>query len=124
MRTFEEIRELLAKQFHKEKLRLKSYGTRADSFQLANVVARYVEALMAESRYRELKKLSQVIYNDSKHLKHARKLLGHVSERMNATKAMSKAIQHMAEDNEKKRPWKRKEKKKYHKHKHSKRNKK
>lgn len=114
MRTFEEIRALLAQKFHKEKLRLKSYGTKSDSFQLANVTARYVQALMSESRYRELKKVNDFVE------KHARcdprdELHPYIKERLKATKAMAKAIEHVAEETEKNRPWKRKkEKKKKH----------
>jgi hypothetical protein len=107
----EDIRTLLAEKFSREKKRLKTFGTKVDSFQLANVVYRYIESMMSDSRYRELKRLIKKYPARGK----LQDLYNYIDERMKATKAMSKAIQHVAEDNESKRPWKRK---KEHKHKH------
>jgi len=113
VRTFEEIRAMLADKYARERKRLKSFGTKTDPFQMANVTARFVLALMSESRYRELKKLKKFI--DGKEFK-AGKIRDYIGDRLSATKAMSKAIRHMAEESEKIRPWKRKvEKKKHHK---------
>ncbi|SRR6266436_633861 len=104
MRKFEEIRALLALKFSKEKKRLKTYGTKANSFDLANSVARFVIALMCESRYRELKRVKKKF--NPKYLK----------ERLQATKAMTKVLQDFAEEMEKKRPYKFKKVKKHEHH--------
>ena len=108
----DDIRAMLAEKFSKEKKRLKTFATKVDSFQLANVVYRYVESMMSDSRYRELKRLQKSI--DKNGIEAGdRELKKYVAERMKATKAMAKAIRHVAEDAETKRPWKRK---KEHKH--------
>jgi hypothetical protein len=108
-RTLDEVKTLLAEKFSLEKKRLKSYGTKTDSYQMANVTAQYVLALMSESRYRELKKLDKLL--DTLGEDDNEKVVKHIQERLKATKAMAKAIENVAVENEKKRPWKRKEKK-------------
>jgi hypothetical protein len=117
MITFDQIRELLSVKFSKEKKRLKSYGTKANSFDLANAVARYVEALMAEARSRELVRLDKKLkyhglYKFDKYGKIPIK--DYIEERIHATSVMAKAIRNEGERNEAARPWKRRE----HKHKH------
>jgi len=113
-RTFEEVRALLATAFKKEKERLKSFGTKANSFDLANVVARYVLALMAESRYRELKLFKK------KGLKTKKEgwtpVIEYIDDRMKATKSMSRAIRHLAEDADSKRPWQPRHEREYREH--------
>jgi hypothetical protein len=108
----EEIRDLLAQKFSLEKKRLKTYGTKTDSIQMANVCAQYVRAFMSYARSREGKRI----------LKHVNKrhiinnpLRNYLKERIKATSRMAKAIKHVAEETEKKRPWK---KTVEHKHKH------
>ncbi len=116
-RKMEDIRLLLAQKFQRESARLNSWGTKTDekaAISFADSVVRFVQALMAESRYRELKRVfkkhAESVYKDKHKLdKH---FLAYLQERMKATKAMAKAIEHVAEDAEKKRPWK------YHKHEH------
>lgn len=117
MRTFDEIRELLSQKFSKEKLRLKSYGTKASSFDLAHAVARHVQSLMAESRYSELKRLKKVLDKQPSQ-GDLHKIWEHYRERSRATKAMAQAIQNVADQNEKARPWKRKPEHKKKKHHH------
>jgi hypothetical protein len=102
MKTFEEVRELLAAKFSKEKKRLKTFGTKTDSFQMANASAHYVLALMAEARNRELKRLDKKLdtcSNDDNE-----KVVRYVNERLKATSDMAKAINNHAELTEKKRP--------------------
>jgi hypothetical protein len=106
----DDLRDLLAQKFSREKKRLKSYGTKTDSFQMANVVVRYVQALMCDSRNRELKRLKKLLRQGD-----LNKIWKHVRERLKATSRMAKAIRHVAEETEKKRPWK---KTVEHKHKH------
>lgn len=127
MRKFEEIREFLSSQFSKEKKRLKSFGTKASSFDLANAVARHVQALMTESRNRELVRIRkrvgtlQIVPKS----RAAKKLLHYIQERERATRLMVNAIKNVAEENEANRPWKPKptiqerKKKKHKKHGHS-----
>jgi len=110
MRRFEEIRQLLALKFSKEKKRLKTYGTKANSFDLANAVARFVVALMCESRYRELKRLKKVMDKQPSQ-GNTRKIWEHMKERLQATKGMTKVLQNFAEEMEKQRPYKPKIKK-------------
>jgi hypothetical protein len=121
MRTFEEVRELLSQKISKEKKRLKTFGTKADSFNLANAITRHVQALMSESRASELKRLDKKLIDI--HESHDKeKIVRYVNERLKATSDMAKAIQHTAEDTEKKRPWRSEVEqdidKKEHKHKH------
>ena len=110
MRTADEIKEFLAQKFAVEKKRLKSYGTKASSFDLAHAVYRHVEALMCESRYRELKRAFKLADKHKRVLGTEptyKKYLYYLQERMKATKAMSKAIENVANTNDKNRPWKR-----------------
>lgn len=123
MKTFDEIRDLLAEKFKKEKLRLKSYDTRASSFDLANAVARHVQALMTDSRRRELLRFKDKFEKIDKNALSSRSIVyntqKYFQERLKATKAMAQALQNVADANEKARPWKRKpEKKKHHTHRH------
>jgi hypothetical protein len=113
MRTFEEIRALLAQKFSDEKKRLKSYGTKTSSFDLANAVARYVESLMSESRYKELKQLEKKLGKHDWYKGGMDIVRAYIRERKKATKNMAKAIHNVAERDSKNRPWK--------KHKHKKR---
>lgn len=119
MRTFDEIRALLAQKFSKEKKRLRSYKTPYASFDLANAVARYVQNFMAESRYRELKNLRQFI--EKHHIDVGKRLNAYIMERSKATKLMAKALENEAVATESKRPWKYKKdkKKKYESHRRS-----
>lgn len=96
MKTFDEIREFLATKFTKERKRLKTYSAHANMYDLANVVSRHVQSLMAESRYSELKKLVKKrpkLKDDS-----------YIKERLKATSRMATAIQHVADSDESKRP--------------------
>lgn len=112
--TFDQIRDLLTEKFSKEKKRLKTYGTKANSFDLANVVARYVQALMSDSRRRELKRIEKQ-FKGKEWARHT--LYAYLEERIQATSDMSTAIKNMAVKNESERPYKRKVEK-HHKHKH------
>lgn len=110
MRTADEIRGLLSEKFSKEKKRLKTYGTKANSFDLANAVFRYVVSLMCESRYRELKRLKKN-FN-----------LKYLKERLKATKDMTKVLDNFAKTTEDARPYnpkKHKKEKGHGKHKHN-----
>jgi ubiquinone biosynthesis protein UbiJ len=103
MRSFEEVRDLLADKFRTEKQRLKTFGTKANSFDLANVIARHVLGLMAESRCRELRKLDKKLdtfSNDDQE-----KVSKYITERIKATSAMAKIITKYADEAEKNRPW-------------------
>lgn len=106
--TFDEIRDFLTEKFTKEKKRLRTYGTKASPFDLANAVTRYVESLMTLSRYKELQRLQKVFDRcdkakgtDHLYYKITRK---HVKERMKATKAMATAIFNVAVKTESQRP--------------------
>lgn len=106
-RRTEEVRALLADKFKREKLRLKSYDTKANSFDLAHAVTQYVRALMSEARYYEIRGIQKHIESAFPKKKlQLRKLGDYLQERRNALKEMSAAIQHMADDMEAKRPWK------------------
>ena len=105
MRKFDEIRDMFIIKIRREKKRLKSYGTKIDSFQIANVVASFSQALQAESRYSELKRLLK--FCRKKKIFPTSELSSYLQERVRATKQMSEAIEHSAEHNEKNRPWKR-----------------
>ena len=120
MRTSDEIRTLLAEKFVRESARLKSWGTKTDeksAVSFACAVSEFVRALMAESRGRELYRVKKVLRKWRGETLH-RKLKEHVEERIKATKLMSQAIQHMAEESEKKKPFNRKLHKKHKHHRH------
>lgn len=117
---FEEVRDLLTEKFSDEKKRLKSFGTKASSFDLANAVTRYVQAYACRARYEELKQLGKVLHKQPSQ-GDTRKIWNHYRERKKATKDMSRAIFNVAERDSRNRPWKRKTHK--HKHKHKKRGK-
>ena len=109
-RTFEDVRTLLAEKISKEKKRLKSYKTKANSFDLANAIARYVQSLMAESRHRELTRVMKKGFKTKK--EGWKPVIDYVKERHRATKHMAKALNNVAIETEGKRPWKPKKKKK------------
>jgi len=104
MRTQDEIRELLTQKFSKEKKRLKSYGTKVDSFQLANVVTQYVRALNSEARKSELKYLNK--FFDKQKIDPGKRTKAYITERIKSLDQMADLIKRVAEDNESKRPWK------------------
>jgi hypothetical protein len=118
-RKREEIAQLLATKFQAESVRLKSWGTKTDdkaAISFAMRVVDFVLSLMAESRYRELKRVNKKL---------KRELLGddaadYIKERLKATKQMSAAIQRYGEKKESERPFGRKEKKHKHHHHHHK----
>ena len=110
MRSFEEVRDLLADKFRTEKQRLKTFGTKANSFDLSNVIAKYVLGLMAESRCRELNKAIQKLYKvydaqDRSYNITVRDVNKYLRERSKATSAMAKIITKYAVEAEKNRPW-------------------
>lgn len=116
MGEFEETRALLSEKFSKEKKRLKTYGTKASSFDLANAVSHNVRALCSGARYSELKALTKFCEERSIESK---RLSQYLTERKQALKTMRDAIQKYADDIEGKRPYKSKQHKtKKHKHKH------
>lgn len=109
-RTREEISQLLATKFQAESARLNSWGTKTDdkaAISFAMRVVDFVRALMAESRYRELKR----IMHNRKHRMSERAFDSYLQERMKATKTMAKAIEKFGEKKESERPF-------GHKHKH------
>jgi hypothetical protein len=110
-RTREEIAQLLATKFQAESARLKSWGTKTDdkaAISFAMRVVDFVRSLMAESRYRELKRVLKK--NDSKETQ------AYILERMKATKQMAKAIEKYGEKKESERPFGHKKKKHHHHH--------
>lgn len=102
MRTFEEVRELLANRIRYEKKRLKTFDSKANAFDISNAITRFVLALMAESRNKELKRFSK------KGLKHKKEgwtpVIEYFNERLKATSDMSKVLLKYAEEAEKARP--------------------
>lgn len=105
MKTHDEVRAFLAEKFSREKKRLKTFGTKANSFDYAHVITRYVLALMADSRNREIKRSLKFV------AAHGRcdprvELEPYLQERLKSTSVMSKAIENMAKDDEANRPWK------------------
>lgn len=116
-RTREEISQLLATKFQAESVRLKSWGTKTDdkaAISFAMRVVDFVRALMAESRYRELRRLEKKV-DDGYDLHH---LMKYVAERLKVTKQMSLAIQRYGEKKESERPFGHKENKHKHHHGH------
>lgn len=113
MKTYEEIREFLSTQFSKEKKRLKSYGTKTSTFDLANSVARHVMALMTESRHSELRNFKKKVLDKQPSQGDTRKIYKYINERLHATKVMKDAIENVAKDSEANRPWKSKKVKKH-----------
>lgn len=105
--TFDQIRDLLASKFSKEKKRLKSYGTKANSFDMANAVARHVQALMTESRASEWRKFKKKILDKQPSQGDTHKIWKYYEERLKATSAMANAIKNMADKAESERPYKR-----------------
>lgn len=123
-RTHEEICTLLAEKFKRESQRLNSWGTKTDdkaSLSFAMAVSRYVESLMADSRYRELKRIDKLL--DTLGSDDQEKVTSYIQERMKATKAMSAAIRNVAVTDEGKRAWGRKKKHKHGSHRGSRRSK-
>lgn len=106
MKSFEEIRTMLAEKITTEKKRLKSYSTHANSFDLANALGRHVEALMTSSRYSELKRIIKKRPKWSTD--------SYLQERLRATKKMSEALENFAKDSDGKRPWRYVDKKHRH----------
>lgn len=99
----EEVRELLAQKFALEKRRLKSFGTKSNSFDLANAVAPWVVALMADSRTRELRRLEKWL--EKRHIK-SLKVQKYLASRKRETKLQAQAINNLAKQKEEHRPWK------------------
>lgn len=119
-RTNDDIRTILARVFAKESARLKSWGTKTDekaAMSFAGAVTEYVRALMCESRYREMKRIYKFIHKNGIEAGD-RDLKKYIKERLNATKAMSAAIQNFAEEKESKREWKHKSEHKHHHRRH------
>ena len=127
MKSFEEIRELLSQKFSKEKKRLKTFGTKTSSFDLANAVARYVEGMRTDARYGELIRLQKHI--DKEHIEIGKRLKIYIQDRIHGTEVMAKTFRDVADQTEKARPWRskteqaidrkeKKERKERHKHKH------
>jgi len=118
MRTHEEICALLAEKFKHESARLKSWGTKTDekeAMSFAMAVSRFVEALMSESRSREATRILKKIGSNGG----PEGIQDYLQERVRVTKAMSKAIEHLAVEMEGKRAWQSKsEREKKHKHHH------
>src|SRR6267154_4384992 len=98
MKTFDEVRELLSQKISLEKRRLKTFGTKADSFNLANALTSHVMSLMSESRNSELKRLDKHIRN--KDIPFREYGIKYINERLKATSDMANAIQHTAERSE------------------------
>jgi hypothetical protein len=101
MRTFEEIRELLAEKIRYEKKRLRTFDSKANAFDISNAITRFVLALMAESRYKELRRLVKHKHRggNGKY-----KTDDYLKERLKATSDMSKVLKKYAEAAEKARP--------------------
>jgi|SRR5579864_1764665 len=103
MKTFEQVRDLLTKAFSQERKRLKSYGTKASSFDLANVVAKHVLSVMSEARKRELIKLERYM---AKHKISSKRLYNYIADRKIGLSHMSTALKNDAKLSDSKRPWK------------------
>ena len=118
--TFDEIRAMLAEKFSKEKKRLKSFGTKSSSFDLANSVARHVESMMTASRHSELRRLDNKLAANQELLDfgHRKNLMPYIQERLKATSSMAKAIKTAAETADSKRPWGERKKKDKHRSSH------
>lgn len=122
----DEINQLLANKFVRESKRLASWGTKTDekaAISFAMAVSEFVRAMMADSRYRELKRIKKFIEqdeekatkSDTKYLR--RHVSAYVDERLKATKTMATAIKKFAEDKESKRIFgSKKEKHEHHSH--------
>jgi hypothetical protein len=102
MKTFEEIREFLAGKIKLEKKRLKTYSAKAGSYDISNVITRYVQSLMADARYSEIQMFED--FSKKKHLKSDR-LDKYVKDRKKGLKHMREAFLHEDEASEKRRPW-------------------
>lgn len=107
MPEFEETRALLAEKFSKEKKRLKTYGTKVSSFDLANAVSHNVRALCSGARYSELKALTKFVdkfVEDHPAKRLSSFVVKYIDERKQALKTMRDAIHKYADDIESKRP--------------------
>lgn len=104
MRTFEDLRNLLAAQISKEKKRLKTYGTKANSFDLANAITRYVQAFICDGRHREMLRLKKVLDKQPSQ-GNVHKIYEHNKDRLHGLEVMGKALGNFALTCEKNRPW-------------------
>lgn len=116
MKSYEEIKVILAEAFIKESRRLNSWGTKTDeksAVSFAVAVARPVQALMGYSRSRELKRILKLIEkeklvfnNDGVGI-----ILTLVQERYRITKIMARLLEKTAAREAAEKPWKHKHKK-------------
>lgn len=109
-RTFEEVRALLAEKLRNEKLRLKSYGTKADSFSLAHALTEHVRAMRSDARLEEVNELIEWLIKTipkDKRKKQAKVVLAWLKDRRKGLETMRSVLKKSAQERDENRPWKR-----------------
>jgi hypothetical protein len=104
---FEEIRDLLAYKLKREKARLKTYGTKADSFSLAHAIAQHVRSLRAAARWAEVHEFKRRIikkYGKEPKKKSLKVVLQWLRERERDLAVMRDALRNDAELRDLRRP--------------------
>lgn len=105
--TFEEVRDLLVEKIKREKARLKTYGTKTDSFAIAHVLTQHIRAIKAGARWKEIHDLKSRF--TSKYGKHPKRkslevILSWLMDREKALASIRDALRNDAELRDLRRP--------------------
>lgn len=110
MTSLEELTGHFSGKIKKEKLRLKSYGTKPDSFSLSHAIAPDILAYLSKARWEEVTELVGWIrkkFPKTSRPKSAKRILRYlISDRQVALCRMKDLLSKVAEEKESKRPWK------------------
>ena len=110
MTTLEELHGFFSGKLKKEKLRLKSFGTKPDSFSLSYAIAPFILGYLSKARWEEITDLISWIrkkFPKDERPKSVKKILRYlIGDRQVSLCKMKDILSRVADEKEGKRPWK------------------